>query len=88
MATFIKTRLIKIGNSQGIRIPKPLLEQAGLSGDVEMEAQTGQLVIRPVRPTREGWESAFQRMALLGDDSLMDEEPLVLTAWEATEWQW
>ena len=88
MATFVKTKLIKIGNSQGIRIPKPLMEQAGLSGEVEMEAQKGQLVIRPVRQTREGWDIAFQRMALQRDDRQADAEPFVPTAWEASEWQW
>lgn len=88
MATFIKTRLVKIGNSQGIRIPKPLMEQVGLTGEVEMEVQQGQLVIRPVRQARQGWDAAFQRMALQGDDRLVDAEPLVLTAWEANEWQW
>ena len=44
----ITTRLLKIGNSQGIRIPKPSLEHAGLTGDLELEAQSGKLVVRPV----------------------------------------
>ena len=43
----MKTRLIKIGNSQGIRIPKLLLEQVGLANEVELEVQQDQIVIRP-----------------------------------------
>ena len=45
----MKTRIVPIGNSQGIRIPKLLLEQTGLSGEVEISAEDDALVIRPVR---------------------------------------
>ena len=88
MTTSVKTRIIKIGNSQGIRIPKLLLQQVGLLHEVEVEAQLGQLVIRPVALARQGWEQVFQTMAEQGDDHLLDPEPLVLTEWEATEWAW
>lgn len=79
MTMSVKTNIIKIGNSQGIRIPKLLLQQVGLGHEVEVEAQDGQLVIRPVVVARQGWEQAFQAMALAGDDQLLDSEPLVLT---------
>ena len=88
MAAHVKTRLIKIGNSQGIRIPKVLVEQAGLCGELELEAQSGQLIVRTARHSRQGWEVAFQQMARQGDDQLMDAESLAPTAWEASEWQW
>jgi len=88
MAGAIKSRVIRIGNSQGIRIPKPLMEQAGLSDEVELEAQDGQLIVRPARKVREGWEESFRLMALNGDDQLLDEEVLTLTEWEEKEWQW
>ncbi len=48
MSTVIRTRVIKIGNSQGIRIPKLLLEELHLGQDVELELQDEQLVIRRV----------------------------------------
>jgi len=35
----------KIGNSQGVRIPKPLLDQTGIKGDVEMEVEKSQIII-------------------------------------------
>ena len=88
MAGSVKTRLIRIGNSQGIRIPQPLIKQAGLDSEVEIEAQSGQLVIRPARSPREGWAAAFEAMAEAGDDRLLDAEPLTLTQWEANEWEW
>jgi antitoxin MazE len=84
----IKTRIVRIGNSQGIRIPKVLLQQVGLLDEVEVEVQANQLVVRPVTGPRQGWDEQFQDMALAQDDRLLDAEPLVLTEWEASEWRW
>ncbi|MFN8489449.1 MAG: AbrB/MazE/SpoVT family DNA-binding domain-containing protein [Caldilineaceae bacterium] len=88
MTTSVKTRIIRIGNSQGIRLPKWLLQQVGLLDEVEVEAQLGQLVIRPVVLPRQEWAQAFQAMAEQGDDRLLDPEPLTLTEWETSEWAW
>lgn len=87
MNAAIETRVIKIGNSQGIRIPKPLLEQLGLKGRVEMKAEDGALVIRAVRHPREGWDEQFAAMHAAGEDCLLDEE-LLLTSVEKEEWEW
>jgi antitoxin MazE len=59
----MKTRIVPIGNSQGIRIPKPLFQQAGLSGEVEIRAEHDGLIIRPARKPRAGWAAAFEEMA-------------------------
>lgn len=89
MSTIVKTNIVKIGNSHGIRIPKLLLEQIGLMGQVEVEAQSDQLVIRPiVKTTREGWSEKFQEMAVRGDDTLLDEETLTASQWDKEEWEW
>jgi len=88
MSTAVKTRIIKIGNSQGIRIPKLLLDQSGLGEEVELSIERGQLVIRPVRRARHGWDEQFRMMAESGDDRLLDEEALSLTQWDAGEWEW
>ncbi len=88
MNTPVKTRLIKIGNSQGIRLPKTLIEQAGLTGEIEIEVQDGQLLIRPSHSPRQHWEAAFKAMACVGEDALLDGDTLPATEWEATEWQW
>jgi len=84
----VKTRIVPIGNSRGIRIPKPLLEQVGLSGEVEISAENDALVIRSVKKTRANWATAFQKMAHRGDDALLDEVPPSLSGWDEGEWEW
>ena len=88
MSNAVRTHLIHIGNSQGIRIPKSLIEQAHLNGDVEILVEDSRLVVRAVSSPRAGWADAFQRMAAAGDDALLEEESLVASDWDETEWQW
>ena len=57
------TRIIKIGNSQGIRIPKIILEQSGLTDEVELNVKRNQLIIRPKKSVRQGWDKAFRLMS-------------------------
>jgi antitoxin MazE len=88
MPPLLRTKLIKIGNSQGIRLPKTLLEQSGILGEVEIELQAEGIMIRPIAPlpARSGWEKAFAEMNAQGDDRLLDQP--TATAWEETEWEW
>ncbi len=86
MNTGIRTRIVKIGNSQGIRIPKPLLEQSGIGAEVEIEVQADRLIIRAVSQSRSGWEAAFAAMAEQGEDGLLDD--LTATDWDEAEWEW
>jgi antitoxin MazE len=85
MGTAFRTRVVKIGNSQGVRIPKPLLEQAGLGERVEIEVEGSQIVIRPTHRAREGWQRQFQER---GDDCLLDADALSLMQWDQDEWEW
>ena len=85
--TATKTRIIKIGNSQGVRIPKVLLEQTNLSEEVELEAQNGRIIIRSAAHPRQGWGKAFQSMAEHGDDRLLDADLTGRTRWDQSEWQ-
>jgi len=82
----MKSRIVSIGNSQGVRIPKPLLEQAGLAGDVELHAETGRIVITASRAARAGWAVAAQRLHEAGEDVLVG-SPLP-TRFDETEWEW
>ncbi len=82
----MKTRIVKIGNSQGVRIPKLLLERSNLPEEVEIEAQDNQIVIRSANRPRQGWADAFRSMAARGDDVLLDEN--VPTRWDKEEWRW
>jgi antitoxin MazE len=84
----MKTRIVRIGNSQGIRIPRPLLEQTGLHGEVEIIAQNETLLIRPARKPREGWEAAAAELARHGEDALLDDVPPSLSRWDEKEWEW
>ncbi|NJN23202.1 MAG: AbrB/MazE/SpoVT family DNA-binding domain-containing protein [Acaryochloridaceae cyanobacterium RL_2_7] len=86
MGTAIRTRIVKIGNSQGIRIPKILLEQSGISEDVEIEVQGDCLTIRTAKCLRIGWDEAFSSMAKQGDDTLLD--TTTTTDWDLSEWEW
>ena len=82
----MKANLVQIGNSRGVRIPKAILKQTGLSDEIEMEVRGSQLVIRAANHPRAGWAEAFARMAARGDDKLLD--PYVPTKWDETEWEW
>lgn len=84
----MKARIVKIGNSQGIRIPKLLLERSNLAEEVELEAEDNRIVIRPARLPRQDWESAFRLMAERGDDALLDKDLPAQTRWDEDEWRW
>ena len=83
-----KTRIVRIGNSQGIRIPKPLLEQTSLQQEVVISAEGGCLVIRPTKRPRADWASAFREMAGRGDDALLDDVAPSLSKWDEDQWKW
>ncbi len=82
----IRTQVIKIGNSRGIRIPKLFIDQAKLGNEVEIAVQRGTLVIRPTARARSGWAEQFQAMAKHGDDHLLDKP--APTKWDRSEWAW
>ena len=79
--------LIKIGNSKGIRIPKPVIEQCGFKDKVQLHVEKDRLVISPARRPRQGWAEAFQRMADAGHDKLIlaGAYPNVF---DREEWEW
>jgi antitoxin MazE len=66
----MKTNIIAIGNSQGIRIPKIILDQTGLSGEVELEVRDDGLLVKRSRRARDGWDTQFRQMALNNDDEI------------------
>ena len=84
----VKARIVKIGNSQGIRIPKLLLDQADLGEEVELELQGEQIVIRSAHRARHNWADQFKAMAARGDDKLLDGDVMVSTVWDEEEWEW
>ncbi len=86
MNMMIRSKVVKIGNSRGIRIPRTVLEQAGLTDEVEMTVEGNKLIIQAFRHPRQGWEERFADMAKQGDDQLLDETSP--TQWDEEEWTW
>jgi len=82
----MKARIVRVGNSRGIRLPKSLLDHAGLPDDVELIAEPGRIVIEAAARPRAGWAEAAERMAAHGDDVMHD--PPMPTAFDDEEWTW
>jgi antitoxin MazE len=82
----MKASIIKIGNSQGLRIPKPILEQCGFNQEVELEVHDKKLVIKPISHSpRQNWDKAFKLMAKAKDDELVE---FPESKWDEEEWEW
>ena len=85
MTKAIKSRIVQVGNSQGIGIPKTMLEQSGIVQNVEIEVRDNQIVITAASKARIGWSDAFARMVADGNELT----PLTVTdTWDETEWVW
>ncbi len=84
----MRASIVRIGNSQGIRIPKVVLEQTHLKGEVELEVRDQQILIRAARKPRQDWGRKFRLMAEKGDDRLLDRDVVGQTSWDEEEWQW
>ncbi len=81
----MRARIVRIGNSQGVRLPKLLIEQAGLSDEVELRAEAGQIVIAAPRTARAGWAEAAREAHAVGDDRLLD---TAAARFDEEEWEW
>lgn len=68
--------LVKIGNSRGIRLPKRVIEAAGLKDDLDLEVRDGAVIVRNAHTTRSGWAEAAAACHAAGEDELSD--------WDAT----
>lgn len=82
----MKTRVIQIGRSHGVRIPKALLEQTGLCGEVEVAVVHNAVVIRSAKKRKDegakpraGWAAEFGRMRKNGDDDVWADAPVSLS---------
>ena len=85
----MKTKVIKIGNSKGVRIPRHMLEQSGLKSEVEIEVKDKTIILKPTSKIREDWDNAFQKMSENNDDILLDQDYLEnSTSWDNEEWEW
>ena len=81
----MRSKIVRMGNSQGVRLPKLMIEQAGLSHEVELRVEAGQIVIAAPRVARAGWAEAAERARAAGHDAL---ETSGSTKFDRTEWEW
>jgi antitoxin MazE len=82
----MKTRLVRTGNSRGVRLPKPLIEEAGLTDEVELRVREGAIVIARAAAPRSGWAEAAKRLRQRDKDLLLD--PPTPTRFDDKEWEW
>lgn len=82
----MKARLVRIGNSRGVRLPKPFIEEAGLTDVVELRVREGVVVIMSTARPRSGWAEAAKQMRQHGEDRLL-EEPSP-TRFDEEGWKW
>jgi antitoxin MazE len=82
----MKTRIVRIGNSRGVRIPKPLIEQAKLGEEVELRVVESGLLVKAAGAPRANWADAARRLHERAEDGLLDEPSSTL--FDETEWEW
>ncbi|MSO19545.1 MAG: AbrB/MazE/SpoVT family DNA-binding domain-containing protein [Acidobacteria bacterium] len=80
------TRIIRIGNSRGVRVPKALLDQANLPEEVELSAEPGRLIVMSAHRPRQGWDEAARLMSSRDEDRLLD--AMTPTRFDKEEWEW
>lgn len=83
----MKTELVRIGNSRGIRIPKPLIEQCGLEGTVELSVENDRLVVSPGQSLRPGWAEAFTKAGSSENDELLL-GAIDANEFDRSDWKW
>jgi antitoxin MazE len=84
----MRTNIIRIGNSQGIRIPKIIIEQSHLGNEVDLEVEDEKIIIRSASHPRESWENKFMLMAENCDDKMLDSDLTGHSNWDKDEWEW
>lgn len=82
----VLAKIVQIGNSRGLLIPKGLLEEASLTDTVELRAEPGKLTVSAVRSPRSGWTEAAREAHVAGDDRLLD--PPSQTDFDESDWRW
>ncbi len=79
-------RIVPIGNSRGVRLPKPLIEEAGLGELVSLRVVDGGVLIEPRPEARAGWAEAARLAHERGDDVAVEAWPP--TRFDSEEWEW
>jgi antitoxin MazE len=68
----VKISVVRIGNSRGIRLPKPVLDQCAILDAVDLAVEGRRIILTPIRSKpRQGWREAAERMHQTGGDELL-----------------
>ena len=81
----MKAHIVRIGNSRGVRLPKTLLQEAQLEGEVELQAEPGRILISKPSQPRAGWADAARRMREQDEDRLIDQP--IPTRFDTDDWK-
>jgi antitoxin MazE len=83
----MRLRIVRVGNSRGIRVPKALLDEARVGPDAEFDARVTPdgILLAPARTVRLGWAEAATRLHAEGCDALIDTPS---PKFDTTEWTW
>ena len=83
------TKVVKIGNSRGIRIPKSIIEQSGIESEVKLEVKNNRIIIKALSDTRKNWDLEFKKTNENNEDILLDQDALISqSSWDTEEWTW
>jgi len=82
----MKTDIIKIGNSRGIRLPKSVLDQCHIEKEVNMEIKNDNIILKPINTQpRKNWNKYFVKMSINKDDTLLIPDKIDI---DHRDWEW
>ncbi len=86
----MKAKIINIGNSKAVRIPKPMLKQAKLGDNVLLEINSEGILVKPEnkkRLARSGWDKQMKEAVKKSGkpENLMEN---ISNDFDKTEWTW
>lgn len=81
----MKTKIVQIGNSRGVRIPKSFIEEAGLENEVELRLVEGGILVESAPAPRTGWAEAAKHLHDVENGDMLD--GLFTTDFD-DEWSW
>ncbi len=82
----MKAKVIQIGNSRGVRLPKPLIKEANLQQEVDIHIRDGEIIITPIEKVRAGWIEAAKSMHQRNEDRLLSD--IANTRFDESDWKW
>lgn len=83
----MKIKLINIGNSKGLRLPKALIQQYNISDDLQIELKEDGILLKPITRLRSGWSEQFEKAVKLNEpqEKKWNEAP---NRFDKEEWTW